>query len=155
MERILKENKYKELIRDINSLISGEDDIISIMSTIACEVYHSADFINWAGFYRVVGDRILKVGPYQGSHGCLVISYDRGVCGRCAAERTPQVVEDVTKLEHHISCSSETRSEIVLPVFNSVGDLIAVLDIDSLEVGSFDDIDLKYLSEINNIFKKL
>ena len=151
----MKDKKYKELIRDINSLTSGEDDVITIMSTIACEIFHSADFINWAGFYRVVGDRTLKVGPYQGSHGCLIISYDRGVCGRCAADRTPQIVEDATKLKYHIACSSETKSEIVLPVFNSVGELIAVLDIDSLEVGSFDDIDLKYLSEIVSIFKNV
>ncbi|MDA3886878.1 MAG: GAF domain-containing protein [Candidatus Delongbacteria bacterium] len=151
----MKEEKYKELIRDIKSLTTGEDDVITIMSTIACEIFHSADFINWAGFYRVVGDRTLKVGPYQGGHGCLVISYDRGVCGRCAADRTPQIVEDVTKLKYHIACSSETRSEIVLPVFNSVGELIAVLDIDSLEVGSFDDVDLKYLSEIVNVFKSV
>ena len=151
----MKEKKYKELIRDINSLTSGEDDIISIMSTIACEIFHFEDFINWVGFYRVVGGRTLKVGPYQGSHGCLIIDYDRGVCGKCAAERTPQIVEDVTKLEHHIACSSETKSEIVLPIFNSIGDLIAVLDIDSLESGSFNDIDLKYLSEIVSVFKKL
>ncbi|NOR46062.1 MAG: GAF domain-containing protein [Candidatus Delongbacteria bacterium] len=151
----MKDKKYKDLIRDINSLTSGEDDAISIMSTIACEIFHSAEFINWVGFYRVVGDRTLKVGPYQGSHGCLVISYDRGVCGKCAADRTPQIVQDVTKLKHHIACSSETRSEIVLPVFNSVGELIAVLDIDSLETGSFDDVDLRYLSEITNIFKNV
>ncbi|MBN2789445.1 MAG: GAF domain-containing protein [Candidatus Delongbacteria bacterium] len=151
----MKEQKYKDLIRDINSLISGEDDVITIMSTISCEIFHSADHINWAGFYRVVGNRTLKVGPYQGGHGCLVISYDKGVCGKCAADRTPQIVHDVTKLEYHIACSSETRSEIVLPVFNSKGELIAVLDIDSLEVGSFDEVDLKYLSEVVKVFKSV
>jgi L-methionine (R)-S-oxide reductase len=142
-----KEKKYFELLNNIKILTEGEDDLISVMSTISCEVFHTFDHFNWVGFYRKTGERTLKVGPYQGGHGCLVISYDRGVCGKCAREEKIQIENDVTKLPFHIACSSETRSEIVLPIIKN-GELIAVFDIDATETGFFDEIDERYLMEI-------
>lgn len=142
-----KEQKYFELLNNIRILVEGEDDIISKMSTVSCEVFHAFDHFNWVGFYRRTGESTLKVGPYQGGHGCLVISFDRGVCGRCAREEKIQIENDVAKLPYHIACSSETRSEIVLPVIRN-GKLIAVFDIDSTEPDVFDGTDEKYLTEI-------
>jgi GAF domain-containing protein len=148
-----KETKYLELINKIKLLIEGETDIISIMSTISCEVFHTFGYLNWVGFYRVVGRNTLKVGPYQGGHGCLEISFDRGVCGKCASEKKTQIVKDVEKLEFHIACSSETKAEIVLPVFDSQKNLIAVFDIDSVKTDAFDETDEKYLTEIIKLIK--
>ena len=148
-----KETKYLELINKIKLLIEGETDIISIMSTISCEVFHTFDYLNWVGFYRVVGRNTLKVGPYQGGHGCLKINFDRGICGKCASEKKTQIVKDVEKLEFHIACSSETKAEIVLPVFDSQKNLIAVFDVDSVNAEAFDETDEKHLMEIVKLIK--
>jgi len=145
-----KEKKYIELLNNIRILVEGEDDLISKMSTVSCEVFHAFDEFNWVGFYRKTGERTLKVGPYQGGHGCLVIDFDRGVCGKCAREERIQIENDVAKLPYHIACSSETRSEIVLPVIRN-GELVAVFDIDSPVPGLFDGTDEKYLKEITDL----
>lgn len=145
-----KKDKYNDLIKRINSLTEGETDIISRMSTIACEVFHTFEYFNWVGFYRLVDDSTLKVGPYQGTHGCLTIDINSGVCGKCAREKEVQIENDVTKLPHHIACSINTKSEIVVPVFDKNRILRAVLDIDSIKVNSFEEIDKKYLVEISN-----
>jgi GAF domain-containing protein len=142
-----KEQKYFELLNNIRILIEGEDDLISKMSTISCEVFHAFDYFNWAGFYRRTGERTLKVGPYQGGHGCLKIDFARGVCGKCATEQIIQIENDVSKLPYHIACSSETKAEMVLPVMKN-GELIAVFDIDSIKSDVFDGTDEKYLTEI-------
>lgn len=142
-----KEQKYTELLNNIRILVEGEDDLVSKMSTISCEVFHAFDHINWAGFYRRTGERTLKVGPYQGGHGCLVIDFDRGVCGKCAREQKIQIGNDVSKLPYHIACSSETKAEMVLPVMKN-GELVAVFDIDSVLPDVFDGTDEKYLTEI-------
>lgn len=123
--------QYRVALAAISSLCEGETDEIAMMATIACELYHAMPGFDWVGFYRAVGNRTLKIGPYQGGHGCLVISYDRGVCGACARSEKTQIVDDVDAFPGHIACSSATRSEIVLPVHNANGELIAVLDIDS------------------------
>ncbi len=143
-----KEIKYQNILKNIESLIEGEADTISIMSTISCELYQAFEQWNWVGFYRLVDEKTLKVGPYQGTHGCLTIDINQGVCGKCAREQKVQIENDVTKLPHHIACSTDTKSEIVLPVFDKSGQLEAVLDIDSLELNSFDTIDEKYLTEV-------
>lgn len=143
-----KEERYKSVLERIEALTAGETDLISVMSTVSCELFHAFDHINWAGFYRMVDERTLKVGPYQGSHGCLVIDIDRGVCGKCVREASVQLENDVTKLPFHIACSSETKAEIVLPVKDLAGDVRAVLDIDSVVRDVFDSIDEKYLSKI-------
>lgn len=125
----------------IRALCDGEIDPVALMATVACELYHGDPRADWAGFYRVVAPGLLKIGPYQGGHGCLVIPFDRGVCGAAARERRTQVVPDVNAFPGHIACSSSTRSEIVVPVFDGNGALIAVLDIDSDRPGAFDEAD--------------
>jgi L-methionine (R)-S-oxide reductase len=122
---------YAELRAAILSLTHGETDSVALMATVVCELHHAHPFADWTGFYRVVAPELLKIGPYQGGHGCLVIPFARGVCG--AAARTGQVqnVPDVDAFPDHIACASSTRSELVLPVWNGAGVLLGVLDIDS------------------------
>ena len=120
-----------DLIARIFALCEGEDDSIAIMATVSAELFYAIDGYNWVGFYRVVAPDLLKIGPYQGGHGCLVIPFDRGVCGAAARQQAIQLVDDVDRFEGHIACSSSTKSELVIPCFNQVGELLGVLDIDS------------------------
>jgi L-methionine (R)-S-oxide reductase len=122
---------YTDLRARILSLTHGETDTIALMATVVCELHQSHPLADWTGFYRVVAPELLKIGPYQGGHGCLVIPFSRGVCG--AAARTGQVqnVPDVDAFPGHIACASSTRSELVLPVWNGAGTLLGVLDLDS------------------------
>jgi len=143
-----KQEVYETVLERIEILIAEEIDLISIMSTISCELFHAFEYVNWAGFYRKVDERTLKVGPYQGSHGCLQIAIDRGVCGKCVREAAVQLENDVSSLPFHIACSSETKAEIVLPVKDTAGEVRAVLDIDSVVRDVFDEIDKEYLSKI-------
>jgi GAF domain-containing protein len=135
-------------MQSLTALVAGETDPISVMSTISCELYHAFAHFHWVGFYRLVDDKTLKVGPYQGTHGCLTIDLARGVCGKCARENRIQIENDVSKVPHHLACSGETRAEIVLPVLDPAGNLRAVLDIDATEIDSFDETDEKYLTII-------
>ena len=128
---------YADLTKSIRSLTEGEDDCVALMATIACELHHADDRFNWTGFYRVVRPRLLKIGPYQGGHGCLVIPFERGVCGAAASNLKTQLVDNVDKFPGHIACSSKTRSEIVLPVFGKGEKLLGVLDIDSNQPAAF------------------
>lgn len=139
---------YAELEGRIVSLCDGEFDSVALMATVSCEVFHSDPRFDWVGFYRVVSPELLKVGPYQGSHGCLVIPFSRGVCGACAATGETQLVADVEAFPGHIACSSTTRSEIVLPVRNADGTLIGVFDIDSNQPDAFSQKDADQLEHI-------
>jgi len=139
---------YPTLAATIDSLTHGETDQIALMATIACEVYHADARFDWVGFYRVTAPETLKIGPYQGGHGCLVIPFSRGVCGVCARSRAPQLVADVNAFPDHIACSSSTLSELVLPVFEADGALIAVFDIDSDQADAFTETDVQELSKI-------
>lgn len=130
------------------ALTEGETDPVALMATVACEVHHSDPRFDWTGFYRVVAPGLLKIGPYQGGHGCLVIPFDKGVCGACARTGEVQLVPDVDAYPGHIACSSSTRSELVLPVRNRAGDLIAVLDIDSDRPDVFTQEDASALSAL-------
>lgn len=132
----MKTVNYKELAQVCASLTEGETDQIALMATLACEVFHADDRFDWVGFYRVVSPGLLKIGPYQGGHGCLVIPFERGVCGACAREEAAQLVPDVDAFPGHIACASSTRSELVLPVFDANG-LIAVFDLDSDQPDAF------------------
>ncbi len=132
----MKTVDYKELAQICASLTEGETDQIALMATLACEVFHADDRFDWVGFYRVVSPGLLKIGPYQGGHGCLVIPFERGVCGACAREEAAQLVPDVDAFPGHIACASSTRSELVLPVFDANG-LIAVFDLDSDQPDAF------------------
>ncbi|MBW7056173.1 GAF domain-containing protein [Paracoccus bogoriensis] len=139
---------YDEIRARIRALCEGETDEVALMATVACELHHSDERFDWTGFYRVVAPDLLKIGPYQGGHGCLVIPFSRGVCGACARTREVQLVDDVEAFPGHIACSSSTRSEILLPVFGAGGRLIGVLDIDSDRPAAFDSRDAEALSAI-------
>ena len=129
----------------IRALTEGETDAVALMATVACEIHHAHPFCDWTGFYRVTAPELLKIGPYQGWHGCLVIPFSRGVCG--AAARTGQVqnVPDVDAFPGHIACASSTRSELVLPVWNGAGNLLGVLDLDSDTPAAFTTEDENWL----------
>lgn len=139
---------YNTLAKTIASLTEGETDQVSLMATIACEVHHSDDRFDWTGFYRVTEPGLLKIGPYQGGHGCLVIPFERGVCGAAARTGQVQLVPDVEAFPGHIACASSTRSELVLPVRDATGEVLAVFDIDSDQPDAFDQSDADRLESI-------
>ncbi len=137
----------------ISALTEGETDPIALMATVVCEVHHSDTRFDWTGFYRVVAPQLLKIGPYQGGHGCLMIPFDRGVCGAAARTGEAQLVADVDAFPDHIACASSTRSELVLPVWDGDQNLIAVFDIDSDQSNAFVQEDADRLTEIlKNVF---
>jgi len=139
---------YTALARTVASLIEGETDPVALMATITCEVHHSDARFDWTGFYRVVAPNLLKIGPYQGGHGCLVIPFARGVCGAAARTGKIQLVPDVEAFPGHIACASTTRSEIVLPVWGGDGRLLGVFDIDSNQPDAFTEEDARELDTL-------
>ena len=139
---------YTHLRKTISSLTEGEEDVVSLMATVVCELHHSDHRFNWTGFYRVTSPGMLKIGPYQGSHGCLKIPFERGVCGAAARLGKTQMVADVEAFKGHIACASSTMSELVLPVWDKAGALIAVLDIDSDQPNAFTELDAAELEII-------
>ncbi len=139
---------YLTLAKTIASLTKGEDDPIALMATVTCEVHHSDLRFDWTGFYRVTDPQAMKIGPYQGGHGCLQIPFSRGVCGAAARTGQVQLVADVDAFPGHIACASSTRSELVLPVFNGAGEVIAVFDIDSDQPNAFTQADAEALAAI-------
>ncbi|WEF24891.1 GAF domain-containing protein [Paracoccus sp. S3-43] len=139
---------YDALASRIRALTEGETDEVALMATLACEIHHADDRFDWTGFYRVVAPDLLKIGPYQGGHGCLVIPFSRGVCGAAARTGQVQLVPDVDAFPGHIACASSTRSEIVLPVWGNGGRLIGVLDIDSDRPDAFTETDAARLAAI-------
>lgn len=139
---------YDALAARIAALTEGERDEIALMATVVCEVHHADARFDWTGFYRVTEPELLKIGPYQGGHGCLVIPFSRGVCGAAARTGEVQLVPDVEAVADHIACSSSTRSELVLPVRNAAGGLIAVFDIDSDQPDAFREVDAIRLGAI-------
>ena len=139
---------YPTLAKTIAALSAGETDVIALMATMACEVHHADDRFDWTGFYRVTEPELLKIGPYQGGQGCLTIPFSRGVCGAAATTGQVQLIADVTAFPDHIACASSTRSELVLPVRNGAGDLIAVFDIDSNQPDAFTERDASALAAI-------
>jgi L-methionine (R)-S-oxide reductase len=139
---------YTTLSKTIAALAEGETDAVALMATVACEVHHADDRFDWTGFYRVVAPELLKIGPYQGGHGCLVIPFARGVCGAAARTGEVQLVPDVDAFPGHIACASSTRSELVLPVWNGAGELLGVFDIDSDQPDAFIQEDADQMAEI-------
>ncbi|HNY80459.1 MAG: GAF domain-containing protein [Sedimentisphaerales bacterium] len=136
-----KQHLYDLTLGAIRELIEAETDPIAVMATVVCELHHRFDLFDWTGFYRVVSPGLMKVGPYQGPHGCLEISFDRGVCGAAARLRRTQIVPDVRAFPGYIACSTSTRSEIVVPVLTPQDELVAVLDIDSDQPDAFREVD--------------
>jgi GAF domain-containing protein len=139
---------YSEVEARLRAVSAGETDAIALMATVACELYHAFDDFDWVGFYRVTAPGLLKIGPYQGGHGCLSIPFSRGVCGAAAREGRTQIVPDVEAFAGHIACSSSTRSEIVVPVRDGSGGLLGVLDVDSDTPAAFDDGDAAALERL-------
>lgn len=145
-----KEERYRSLVPQIEALLEGEQDMVARMSNTAAAIHGAFGFL-WTGFYRVVtapSGSELSVGPFQGPAACSRIAYGKGVCGTAWKEARTVVVPNVEEFPGHIRCSSMARSEIVVPVFSAGGDVIAVLDIDSSETGTFDATDALYLEEI-------
>ena len=145
----MKTGQYQLLSEQIRSLIEDETDMVAIMANVCAAIHETMGFF-WTGFYRVKGDELI-LGPFQGPVACMHIAYGRGVCGTAWKERRSIVVPDVEQFPGHIACSSLSKSEIVVPVFSKGGEVIAVLDIDSKELGTFDDTDRQYLEGICNM----
>lgn len=138
---VAKPEAYAELVRQIDVVLEGIDDEVAAMATISSAVHNAMHHL-WTGFYRVaVPGKLLRVGPYQGTLGCLEIEFGRGVCGTAAATGKTVIVEDVATFPGHIACDARARSEIVVPVFDSHHGLLGVFDIDSDQPGAFDDTD--------------
>lgn len=143
---------YDELYAQVNAVLEGINDDVAAMATISALI-HSAFGYLWTGFYRVVeSGKLLRVGPYQGTLGCMEIQFGRGVCGTAAAERRTVIVEDVNAFPGHIACDPRSRSEIVVPVFDRSHNLIAVLDIDSEHPSTFSDDDRAGLERVVSWF---
>lgn len=117
------------------ALLEGETDEVAVLATVATAVWHALPQCNWVGFYRRVAEQTLAVGPYQGGIGCLRIDFARGVCGAAARTRQMQRHDDVHQAPDHIACDADTRSELVLPVIDTQGQLQAVFDLDSTHLG--------------------
>ena len=148
---MVKDEQYRLLTEQIQSLIDGETDTIAVMANVCAAIHETMGFF-WTGFYRVVG-RELVLGPFQGPVACMHIPFGRGVCGSAWEQKKTLVVPDVELFPGHIACSSLSRSEIVVPVFSSIGEVQAVLDIDSKELNTFDETDRRYLETICQLVK--
>jgi GAF domain-containing protein len=154
----MKNAAYEECFDSIAAIWRDEGghslDDIALMATINSVLSHRFPNYYWTGFYRVCGDRLI-VGPYIGTVGCLQIEIGRGVCGTAAAKRETVIVADVSQFPGHIACDPNSKSEIVVPVFGPEGELIAVLDVDSDQIDSFDDKDQRGLEKIVALFREL
>lgn len=147
LRREPKDRAYAKLHAHFIGVMTGIDDEIAGMSTMSSMIHYAFGHL-WTGFYRVVAPDLLRVGPYQGTLGCLDIAFGRGVCGTAAAERRTVVVPDVERFPGHIACDARSKSEIVVPVFNASRELIAVLDIDSDRRAAFDQQDAAGLEQM-------
>src|SRR4051794_15138049 len=152
-ERVLpaeKAQRYATVAEEIAAVLAGEPNLTARMATVASMLANAFEDYFWTGFYVVDPDKReeLVVGPYQGTLGCLRIAFGRGVCGTAARERQTQVVEDVEAFPGHIACDSRSKSEIVVPVVDAQGRLIAVFDVDSEAPAAFDRTDAEWLEKI-------
>ena len=146
-----KDEKYRLLTEQIKALIEGETDSVAVMANVCAAIHETMGFF-WTGFYRVM-DGELVLGPFQGPVACMHIPFGRGVCGSAWEQKKTLVVPDVEQFPGHIACSSLSRSEIVVPVFSHANEVIAVLDIDSKELATFDETDRQYLEGICKLIK--
>lgn len=148
---IPRKQAYDALREHVAATLEGVSDRTAAMATISSLVHHSLGFL-WTGFYRVVAPRKLLIGPYQGTLGCLEMEFGRGVCGSAALTGQTVIVDDVLRHDNHITCDPRARSEIVVPVFDSDGELIAVFDVDSDKPGNFSGVDKAGLESIVSWF---
>jgi len=143
-----KQESYRRAAEQLRELLAGLDDDVAVMATTAALLHGAIPQASWTGFYRVVDENLLRIGPYQGPIGCLEIPFGRGVCGVAARTLETQLVNDVHAFEGHIACDSSARSEIVVPILGKSGDLVAVLDVDSHQPAAFDSVDREELESI-------
>lgn len=145
-----KQTVYERVHKEVLSVLDGETNLTARMASIACLLAQAFDHFYWTGFYVVdpENENELVVGPYQGTLGCLRIPFGKGVCGTAAAENTTQIVADVHAFPGHIACDVKSNSEIVVPVHDGKGNLIAVLDVDSIGHGSFNELDKQALEAL-------
>ena len=148
-----KSDAYRQLTEQVETVLEGIDDPVAAMATMSALIHHGFGVL-WTGFYRVVAPGLLRVGPYQGTLGCLEIRIGSGVCGTSAQSRQTVIVHDVAEFSGHIACDARSRSEIVVPVFDRQRDLIAVLDLDSERVGAFDQDDARGLERLVEWFAR-
>lgn len=146
-----KEEIYIQLVSQIDSLVAGENYETGVLANITAAIHDALGYF-WVGFY-MVDDGELRLGPFQGSLACFRIKRGKGVCGTAWDKGETLVVPDVEQFQGHIACSSLSRSEIVVPVFDGNGNVKCVLDIDSTELNTFDDVDKKYLEKIADIIR--
>lgn len=146
-----KVEKYQLLQQQIKALSAGEADQVAVMANVAAAIHLEMGFW-WTGFYRVQNGELV-LGPFQGPVACMHIGYGKGVCGTSWKQGETIVVPDVEQFPGHIACSSESRSEIVVPVRSAEGEIIAVLDIDSKDLATFDEVDKQWLEEIVKVFE--
>lgn len=139
---------YDLVLASVDALLDGETDFVAAQATISCELHHAFAYYHWTGFYRHVEPEMLVIGPYQGSHGCLRIDFTRGVCGAAARTQTTQLVPDVHAFPDHIACAATTRSEIVVPILTSSGEVLAVFDADSNDLAAFREVDRRHLEAL-------
>ena len=150
MQEAEKTSIYNAVSKEIAAVIDGETNLVARMATVSNLLHHAFEHFIWTGFYLVDSSKAdeLVVGPYQGQLGCLRIPFGKGVCGVAAADRETQVVDDVHAFPGHITCDAAAESEIVVPVFDQKGALIAVLDIDSGSPAMFDVVDKNALEDL-------
>jgi GAF domain-containing protein len=153
MDKHDKQELYREISAELGAVLAGLEDPIAAMATCACILKERVSYASWTGFYRVVAPGLLRVGPYQGPLGCLEIPFQRGVCGAAARERATQLVPDVEAFPGHIACDAAARSEIVVPIFDPSGELIAVLDLDAHAPGAFDETDQEGLERVAELLR--
>lgn len=154
MAMIDKKDKYETLCAQIKSLVEGEKNVVGVLSNVSSIMHETfPESYFWVGFYLVSGDELI-LGPFQGSVACYRIKRGRGVCGNAWEENSTLIVDDVEAFPDHIACSSLSRSEIVVPIHRSNGDVYGVIDIDSTELSAFDATDRLYIEKIAKILSK-
>lgn len=153
MVTINKEQHYQEVVKQIAGLIENETVEVSVMANVAAALHEAFDYYYWVGFYLVQKEKLI-LGPFQGPIACYRIARGRGVCGTAWGKGETLVVPNVEQFRGHIACSSLSRSEIVVPLFDSSRQVRAVLDIDSTAVASFDDIDKRYLEQMTQVISR-
>lgn len=139
---------YRRILGELDALLDGLEDPVAVMASVASVVHENLPYASWTGFYRVVAPDLLRIGPYQGSVGCLEIPFQRGVCGAAARDRRSQLVPDVNAFPGHIACDARARSEVVVPVVTPSGELVAVLDVDSHQPSAFTEEDVDGLEQV-------
>jgi len=147
MDKTKKKNRYQRIYKQLQELLPTSSDELARMSTIIAVLHHKMDYFFWTGYYFLKNGRLV-VGPYQGPVACQELENDKGVCWAGVNRKEPVVVQDVEQFSGHIACDSRSKSEIVLPLRNNANEIIGVLDIDSSELNSFDEVDRQELDRI-------